>query len=109
MAELRATAGAHLYRSCNVMGLPPGPMGGDAHMIASDADLLVVSPQSSGLRAESPLDSTIISTIRRRASLEGCKWDPQVGDVTTLAAFPLVMKRRVWEQLTQWAEQLTAE
>lgn len=33
----------------------------------------------------------------------------QVGDVTTLAPFPLVMKRCVWEQLSGWAEQLAAE
>ncbi len=61
------------------------------------------------LRAECPLDSVVFSTLRRRAMLEGCKWDPQVGDVDTLAPFPLVMKREVWQRLASLAEQLTAE
>ena len=61
------------------------------------------------LRAESALDPKTIAAIRRQAALEGCKWDTQVGDVTTLAPFPLAMKRRVWEQLAAWAEQLAAE
>jgi len=41
----------------------------------------------SGLHAESPLDTKLIAAIRRKAALEGCKWDAQVGDVTTLAPF----------------------
>ena len=66
-----------------------------------------VSPH--GLRSESALDTKTIAAIRRRAALEGCKWDIQVGDVTTLAPFPIVMKRRVWERLAVLAEQLAAE
>ena len=49
------------------------------------------------------------SSVRRQAMLEGCKWDPQVGDTSTLAAFPVVMPRRVWNKLARQAEQLTAE
>src|SRR5689334_6143137 len=41
--------------------------------------------------------------------LDHCKWDPQVGDVSTLADFPLVMQRDTWQQLAAWAEALTAE
>jgi hypothetical protein len=70
---------------------------------------VVSSTPLHGLRAESALDAKSISAIRRRAALEGCKWDTQVGDVTALAPFPLVMKRSVWDQLAAWAEQLTAE
>lgn len=62
-----------------------------------------------GIRAASALDPKTALDIRRRAALEGCKWDSQVGDVTTLAPFPLVMKRSMWEQLSAWAEQLAAE
>ena len=62
-----------------------------------------------GIRAADALDPGTFRGIRRRAILEGCKWDPQVGDVTTLAPFPLVMKRSVWDQLSAWAEQLAAE
>lgn len=61
------------------------------------------------LRAEAALDAAVFSKIRRRAILDGCKWDPQVGDVSTLAPFPLVMKSRVWAQLAFQAEQLAAE
>jgi hypothetical protein len=61
------------------------------------------------LRAGALLDAGTAAAIRRQAALEGCKWDSQVGDVTTLAPFPLVMKRQVWNQLGRWAEQLAAE
>jgi glutathionylspermidine synthase len=47
--------------------------------------------------------------LRRRAMLDGCKWDAQVGDVPALAPFPLVMKRSVWNRLAAQAEALTAE
>src|SRR5207244_726560 len=40
------------------------------------------------LRAGSPLAPGTFAALRRRAVLEGCKWDPQVGDVSTLSAFP---------------------
>ncbi|HLH56340.1 MAG TPA: glutathionylspermidine synthase family protein [Verrucomicrobiae bacterium] len=65
--------------------------------------------RSPGIRAGSALDSETALDLRRRAALEGCKWDSQVGDVTTLAPFPLVMKRSVWDHLSARAEQLTAE
>ncbi len=41
--------------------------------------------------------------------LEGCKWDPQVGDTPTLAPFPLVLPASVVHSLEQLAERLTAE
>ncbi len=63
----------------------------------------------SDLRAEEALDAKTIAGIRRRAALEGCKWDIQVGDVTTLAPFPLVMKFSVWKKLATWAERLATE
>jgi glutathionylspermidine synthase len=62
-----------------------------------------------GLRAESALDPKVFAAIRRRVALEGCKWDSQVGDVTALASFPLVMKRSIWDKLAAWAERLTLE
>ena len=68
-----------------------------------------ISFGSSGLRAEYVLDTKTIGAIRRRASLEGCKWDTQVGDVTTLAPFPLVMKFSVWKELAARAEYLATE
>jgi len=64
---------------------------------------------ASGLHAGLALDPTAFAALRRRAVLEGCKWDPQVGDVDILAPFPLVMRRSVWHVLAAQAEQLAAE
>jgi len=61
------------------------------------------------LRAEIPVDTAKFSVLRRRALLEGCKWDPQVAEVATLSPFPLVMKSRVWKTISLQAEQLAAE
>jgi len=61
------------------------------------------------LWAGEALDQRAFSTIRRRAVLEGCKWDPQVGDVSTLAPFPLILNRRTWAELAALTEQLSAE
>ena len=65
--------------------------------------------KSMKIRAETALEPESFLPIRRRALLDGCKWDAQVGDVMTLAPFPLVMTRRAWEQLACWSEQLAAE
>jgi glutathionylspermidine synthase len=61
------------------------------------------------LRAEAAVDTHTLSALRRRATLDGCKWDPQVGDVDTLSPFPLVMKSTAWKQIASQAEQLTRE
>jgi glutathionylspermidine synthase len=64
---------------------------------------------ASCLRAGAPLDESIFVGIRRRAILDGCKWDPQVGDVSTLAAFPLILNRAAWSELASLTERLTSE
>lgn len=56
-----------------------------------------------------PLPAELFCGIRRRALLEHCKWDPQVGDVSTLADFPLMLEQDVWQSLADAAEALTAE
>lgn len=61
------------------------------------------------LRAEDALDERTFCGLRRRAMLDGFKWDSQVGDLTALAPFPLVMTRQVWNQLATYAEKLTEE
>jgi glutathionylspermidine synthase len=61
------------------------------------------------LRAGEALDNAAFYELRSRALLEGCKWDPQVGDVSTLASFPLLLPKAEWTRLAKWAEQLTAE
>jgi hypothetical protein len=55
------------------------------------------------------VDESAFSIVRRRMMLDGCKWDPQVGDSSTLLPFPLVLKSSVWRQLACKAELLTAE
>jgi glutathionylspermidine synthase len=41
--------------------------------------------------------------------LNCCKWDPQVGDVATLAPFPLLIGRAEWQGLCSTAEALARE
>jgi glutathionylspermidine synthase len=62
-----------------------------------------------GLWSEVAIDRADFSALRRRAVIDGCKWDPQVGDVDTLSPFPLVMKASIWRHIANLAEQLTAE
>jgi hypothetical protein len=63
----------------------------------------------SRIRAGDSLDRQVFAGVRRRAVLEGCKWDPQVGDVSTLAEFPLFLSRQSWDELATLAERLTSE
>lgn len=63
------------------------------------------APLAAGLA----LGTETFERIRRRTMLEGCKWDAQVGDVATLAAFPLLIERASWGALAMHAERLAAE
>lgn len=60
-------------------------------------------------RALEPLDAACFERIRRKMLLSHCKWDPQVGDCSTLAPFALAISRSTWQQLAAWAEALAAE
>lgn len=64
---------------------------------------------SRGLRAGDLLPEEVFARIRRRMMLDCCKWDPQVGDVGTLAGFPVVMGAGEWRDLCRAAEALAAE
>jgi glutathionylspermidine synthase len=64
---------------------------------------------SAPYRCGRQLDAEVFAKVRRSLVLEHCKWDPQVGDVGTLADFPLIMPRHTWIQLARWSEALTAE
>lgn len=75
-------------------------------------DLPSLVPQAPGshpLRAGPSLEPQRFSSIRRALLLQYCKWDPQVGDVSTLAPFPLLMDKRRWSELESLAEKLTVE
>lgn len=116
MAELRLGPSLVLSRACGRMAVASRRMGRNAHVTTSLASSSATSDfsrpirkTSHPLRIERPVDADIFSSIRRRALLEGCKWDPQVGDVNTLAAFPLVLKLSVWKQIASQAEQLSRE
>jgi glutathionylspermidine synthase len=71
-----------------------------------DPEALLSVPR---LRAGASLDQRTFQDIRRRAVLEGCKWDPQVGDVSTLATFPLILSQSAWAELAMLTERLTTE
>jgi hypothetical protein len=64
---------------------------------------------SRDLRAGESVHAGSFSSLRRRAVLEGCKWDPQVGDVETLSTFPLVLKAGAWKRIASQSEQLARE
>ncbi|MBP5975039.1 glutathionylspermidine synthase family protein [Brasilonema sp. CT11] len=55
------------------------------------------------------LDEQTFAQIRNQLALYYFKWDSQVGDVSTLAPFAIIVPNHVWQQLAKLAEQLTAE
>ena len=61
------------------------------------------------IRATDILDSREAAEVRRRAIFDCCKWDPQVGDVATLAPFALMLRRGTWRWLAEQAEALSRE
>jgi glutathionylspermidine synthase len=68
-----------------------------------------MTPEVHGIRAGEEVAAADFSVLCRDAMLNGCKWDPQVGDKNTLASFPLVLKSSSWRRLASLAEQLTEE
>lgn len=47
--------------------------------------------------------------LRRRAIFECCKWDAQVEDVSTVAPFPLILRREAWDEIAGLSEELARE
>src|SRR5438128_131288 len=64
---------------------------------------------SSVLRASGNLSRDAQREIRRRAIFDCCKWDPQVGDVSVLAPFALLIDESTWRELARLAEALARE
>jgi hypothetical protein len=56
-----------------------------------------------------PLPDADFHRLRRRLVLDHFKWDPQVGDVSTVARFPLILPAAVIRRLFDLAETLAAE
>jgi glutathionylspermidine synthase len=71
--------------------------------------MLPTSKFTAPIRCGPPIDPAAFADVRRRLVLEHCKWDPQVGDVATLAPFPLILDRPTWRQLARDVEALAAE
>ncbi len=47
--------------------------------------------------------------IQNRTALDFCKWDSQIGDVSTLFRQPVLISPGTWQELKQMAEELAAE
>ncbi len=56
-----------------------------------------------------PLEAKTFAEIKSAAIFECCKWDPQVEDVCTLSALPLVLAPEAWAELVSLAEKLALE
>jgi glutathionylspermidine synthase len=56
-----------------------------------------------------PLDDQTHAVVRRRAIFDAQKWDPQVGDTSTIARYPLVITREAWTDVSAIAEALARE
>jgi glutathionylspermidine synthase len=56
-----------------------------------------------------PLAPEAHAQLRRRAIFDCCKWDPQVGDVGTVADRPLVLTQAAWAELSTLAGRLAVE
>ena len=65
--------------------------------------------ETTPLRTGDALPPEVFQTIRRKMVLDGCKWDPQVGDVSTISPFPLLLSELRWRELSQLATRLTSE
>jgi len=61
------------------------------------------------LRSAPPLPPAAFERIRRRMVLEGCKWDPQIGDEATLAGHALLLGRSSFAALAGLASALARE
>jgi len=61
------------------------------------------------MRAGPASDAAAFQDVRTQLVLNCCKWDPQVGDVSTLAEFPVLITPQTWRFLASSAEKLTRE
>src|SRR5436190_1972738 len=77
--------------------------------IAASDGIATTSCARGGLRAGEEVGAEEFAQVRRRMVLDCCKWDPQIGDVSTLTRFPLLLARGEWDRLARWAEELGRE
>jgi hypothetical protein len=72
------------------------------------ADMIAVG-QVAPLCAGDQVDAQVCHRVRQRLVLHHCKWDPQVGDVETIARFPLILSAGHWRNLSRLGELLCSE
>jgi len=78
-------------------------------MTALQTPSAALSAVAPAVHAGAQINADAFEIIRRRMMLEFCKWDAQVGDVSTLADFPLVIPAAQWCELEHAAEVMTRE
>jgi len=61
------------------------------------------------LRVGQTLDAEVFHEVRQSLVLDGCKWDPQVGDVETISRFPLLLSSEHWRSISRLAQSLATE
>jgi glutathionylspermidine synthase len=61
------------------------------------------------LRPGDELPDDLFQAVRQRLVLDAYKWDPQVGDVSTISRFPLLLGKTHWAELSRLATLLAAE
>src|SRR3954454_9249157 len=86
LAQRRIVAGLCLSRSRWSVAFAGWPLGRDEPMMESSVAPFpsAAAVATAELRAAQPISPGFLSSLRRRALLEGCKWDPQVADLSTL-------------------------
>lgn len=55
------------------------------------------------------LDPAVRAEIREHMALDHCKWDPQVGDVSVLAPYAILLDDHAWREIASSAESLASE
>lgn len=70
---------------------------------------LPMLPPLNPLRFGAPISEDAFAEIRREMELAHCKWDAQVGDVSTLLPFPLLIHEAAWRELVALTEALARE
>jgi glutathionylspermidine synthase len=78
-------------------------------MVTNTAICVRESVGSISYRAGNELSANDAFAVRQRMVLEGFKWDPQVGDTTTIAPFAIILSAATWRELSILAENLTSE
>ncbi len=81
----------------------------ERHISASVADDAAPNDTNCTLRATPAIAPSDLITLRRRMQLEFCKWDSQVGDITSLVPFALLITPSQWRHLASVTEELARE